>query len=89
MRDKEKIERFTIDIILLYLCRMEAFTTCHPLSHGWPSLHKIYRTCVYNVEAWNSTWITLAGRSGHALRLDGVARVLERMVCVRVREKER
>lgn len=28
MDGREKVERFTIDAILLYLCRMEAFTRC-------------------------------------------------------------
>lgn len=34
---------------------------------------------MYNIEAWNSTWITLAGRNGHASGLDGIARVLARI----------
>lgn len=33
---------------------------------------------MYSVEAGNSMWITLTGRSGHTLGLDGVAWVLVR-----------
>jgi len=46
---------------------------------------------VYNGEAWNSTWITLADRSGHALGLDrdciGTGEGMEN-VCVCGRGKE-